>query len=85
MKKSILCSVLFLFIAGCYVVPVTENNPFGIDPNELQGWVNFGVGVGQATQIAGSTMGNPAIVGVGILIGVLVTTVGGSLIKKGKK
>lgn len=59
---------LMFFVQGC--ATPTEGNPFGIaDPNQAQGWIDYGVAIGAGAQGAGAATGNPYLLvyGAGLL------------------
>jgi len=73
MKRNsfiLLVLVVCLIVVGC--VAPTQDNPFGIaDPNQVQGWIDFGVGLGQGAAAAGAATGNPYLLawGAGLVAG----------------
>lgn len=77
--------VVCLIMVGC--TTPSQDNPFGIsDPNQVQGWINYGVLVGQGTTAAGAATGNPYLLawGAGLVAGggVLTTILFGTKKKK---
>jgi hypothetical protein len=75
-RLFLLC-VLLCLTAGC--VTPTADNPFGIkDPNQVQGWIDVGVQIGQGAAAAGTATGNPYLLawGAGLVsVGGLLTAI----------
>ena len=77
--------ILGLFIIGCNSDNITPDNPFGFDdPNAIQSYFDAGYQAGLAAQAVGVAIGNPALIGFGLLMTVVFGNIGINLIK-GKK
>ena len=86
MKKVCIAGALIILIAGCQLELVSPDNPLGIaDPNQALAWFEAGKQVGTGTQAVGVAVGNPAIIGVGLLIATVSAILGASVVKKKEK
>lgn len=86
MKKIVFTAILLIFIAGCSLDLMTEDNPLGFkDPNQATAYFNAGLQVAQTGQTVGVATGNPAVVGGSVLAGILIAALGGSYLKGKKK
>jgi hypothetical protein len=74
--------LLLLLLAGCSALQTaTPDQPLGgIDPNDVQAWINTAVAAGQTTTAVGTATGNPAVAGTGSLIAIIAGAVGATLI-----
>ena len=83
MKKIWFVSIFLIMFLGCEALQTaTPENPLGsLDPNQVQAGLETAVSVGQTTQTFGMLVGNPAVIGTGILI----MTIGGLLLANFKK
>lgn len=86
MKKLILISIVLccILMLGCGA-EMTSENLLGIDPNDVQPWVDFGIAIGQAAQAGGVATGNPALIGYGAILVVLGGWITNNILKEGKK
>lgn len=78
------CASMFL-LSGClpFLTSVTEDQPFGtLDPNTVQPWIDAAVAAGLATQTIGTATGNPALIGMGVLVATIASVLGIGLLKK---
>ena len=82
--KIVIIICLLAICSGCGF-PITEENPFGVDPNEAQVWFNAGVETGQALQTIGAATGNPAMMGYGAALAIVSAYLATIVIRKGKK
>jgi len=86
MKKIAFVAVILLFVAGCSLDLMTDDNPLGFkDPNQATTWFQAGQQAAATGQTVGIATGNPAIVGGSVLAGVIITLLGGSYLKGKKK
>ena len=84
MRIVIICCALVMLSAGC-MGQMTEENPFGIDPNDVQPWVDLGIAIGRAAQTGGVATGNPALIGYGAVLVLVGGWVTNNILKKGDK
>ena len=84
-KRIVFAVVILLFVAGCSLDLMTEDNPLGAkDPNQFAAWFEAGRLAAQGGQAAGAATGNPVVYGISALAGAVITALGASYLK-GKK
>jgi len=70
-------------LGGCFEL-FTADRPLGpFDPNEAQLWFDAGVTTGKAMQSVGAATGNPALIGMGVLVATIAGVLGFGYLKKG--
>ncbi len=85
MKKILFTAILLIFVCGCSLDLMTEDNPLGFkDPNQATAFFNAGRQAAQTGQVVGTATGNPALIGGSVLAGAIITALGASYLK-GKK
>ncbi|MHC4398000.1 MAG: hypothetical protein ACYS1A_20345 [Planctomycetota bacterium] len=83
--KIAFITIILLFVAGCGLDLMTDDNPLGFkDPNQGAALVAAAQSGAATTQAVGVATGNPALIGGGVLAGILIAALGGSYLK-GKK
>ena len=86
MKKWLISIVFVLLLCGCSLDLMTDENPLGLtDPNQATAFFEAGRSAATTGQVVGTATGNPAIIGISVLGGIILTVLGASYIKKGKK
>lgn len=86
MKKWLISIVIVLCMCGCSFDLMTDENPLGlVDPNTGAAYFEAGLSAAGTGQAVGAATGNPAIIGISALGGIILTVLGASYLKGKKK
>lgn len=86
MKKTLVVSIILLFVAGCSFDLMTEDNPLGArDPNQFIAFFEFGRMAAQGAQATGAATANPLLYAIGSLVLLVVGGFGSKYLINPKK